>query len=130
MNALTRLNAKARQIGAPTCAEAPRVEFDAWPSWPLRWERWKATPFHRDCLRSIRDDAENRDEAVYWAAQGALDTGDASNWKRSLPRSRRRKSAPTAPTATNARPAGLPTITPISIRVRGSGYDHTISHHR
>tara|TARA_R100001086_G_scaffold180400_8_gene100225 strand:+ start:4609 stop:4917 length:309 start_codon:yes stop_codon:yes gene_type:complete len=52
----------------------PRIDFTAWPSWPLCWDRWKATPFAIDCARFIRDEAKGRDEGVYWAAQGVIDT--------------------------------------------------------
>lgn len=56
----------------------PRIDWSQWPSWPLRLERWVKTPFARDCLQSIADEAEDKDEAVYWAAQAAADGCAAS----------------------------------------------------
>jgi hypothetical protein len=47
------------------------------PSWPLRLEQYRDTPWLADCLKSIAADAKRADDLDwYWAAQNALDGHD------------------------------------------------------
>lgn len=51
-------------------------DMGAYPSWPLRLAAFRTGDWLGECLLSIRKEAQKAgDDAVYWAAQAALDTG-------------------------------------------------------